>query len=444
MTPPIEPLTSLGGGPPEEDRLLIRALRVEVRQALARLNADDEGNDPARVRQVIRDCIEAHQRRAFSTTNTPRLIDPQAAEQALVADFLGFGALERYLRASNVEEIGIVGPGRDWLWLTDGTKQQLDEIVFEDEAELVALIRRVVGSLGRSFTSKSPMVDATLPDGSRLHAVLGIAFGGPSRVGTTLTIRKFPDPFREMAELVDRDMLDWPAGNYLLGGVAASCNILIAGGFGSGKTTLANVLLASISGQDRVVAVEDPHELSAVANLPDGIVLECRPDNSEGVGRITQRELVKTALRMRPDRICVGEIRGSEAFDVIHAMASGTSGSLSTIHAESAREALQKLGMHLLAAEPNVNDRLIAEWIVQSLHIVVVLAKHKPTGRRVVMQISEIAGQEGANVRLEDLWVRPGFDAPLVRTGAQSRLQQRFQLHDVDPSLLQPSREAVA
>jgi len=444
MTPPLAPLTSLGGGPPEEDRLLIRALRVEVRQALARLNADDEGNDPARVRQVIRDCIEAHQRRAFSTTNTPRLIDPHAAEQALVADFLGFGALERYLRASRVEEIGIVGPGRDWLWLTDGTKQQLDEIVFEDEAELVALIRRVVGSLGRSFTSKSPMVDATLPDGSRLHAVLGIAFGGPSRVGTTLTIRKFPDPFREMAELVDRDMLDWPAGNYLLGGVAASCNILIAGGFGSGKTTLANVLLASISGQDRVVAVEDPHELSAVANLPDGIVLECRPDNSEGVGRITQRELVKTALRMRPDRICVGEIRGSEAFDVIHAMASGTSGSLSTIHAESAREALQKLGMHLLAAEPNVNDRLIAEWIVQSLHIVVVLAKHKPTGRRVVMQISEIAGQEGANVRLEDLWVRPGFDAPLVRTGAQSRLQQRFQLHDVDPSLLQPSREAVA
>jgi len=444
MTPPIEPLISLGGGPPEEDRLLIRALRVEVRQALARLNADDESNDPARVRQVIRDCIEAHQRRAFSTTNTPRLIDPHAAEQALVADFLGFGALERYLRASRVEEIGIVGPGRDWLWLTAGTKQQLDAIVFEDEAELVALIRRVVGSLGRSFTSKSPMVDATLPDGSRLHAVLGIAFGGPSRVGTTLTIRKFPDPFREMAELVDRSMLDWPAGNYLLGGVAASCNILIAGGFGSGKTTLANVLLASISGQDRVVAVEDPHELSAVANLPDGIVLECRPDNSEGVGRITQRELVKTALRMRPDRICVGEIRGSEAFDVIHAMASGTSGSLSTIHAESAREALQKLGMHLLAAEPNVNDRLIAEWLVQSLHIVVVLAKHKPTGRRVVMQISEIAGQEGANVRLEDLWVRPGFDAPLVRTGAQSRLQQRFQLHDVDPSLLQPSREAVA
>jgi pilus assembly protein CpaF len=444
MTTTVEPPTRLGGGPPEEDRPTIRALRLEVRQALAHLNAEDEGNDPARVRQVICERIEAHQRRAFSTTNTPRLIEAQAAEQVLVADFLGFGALERYLQAPTVEEIGIVGPGRDWVWLTDGTKQQLEEIVCEDEAELVALIRRVVGGLGRSFTSKSPMVDATLPDGSRLHAVLGLAFGGPSRVGTTLTIRKFPDRIREMAELVERSMLDWPAGNYLLGGVAAACNILIAGGFGSGKTTLANVLLASISGKDRVISVEDPHELSAVASLPDGIVLECRPDNSEGVGRLTQRELVRTALRMRPDRICVGEIRGAEAFDVIHAMASGTSGSLSTIHAESAREALQKLGMHLLAAEPNVNDRLIAEWITQSLHIVVILAKHKPTGRRVVMQISEIAGQEGSSVRLEDLWVRPSFDAPLVWTGAQSRLRERFRMHEVDASLLEPRREAEA
>jgi pilus assembly protein CpaF len=190
--------------------------------------------------------------------------------------------------------------------------------------------------------------------------------------------------------------------------------------------------------------VEDPHELSAVASLPDGIVLECRPANSEGVGTITQRDLVRTALRMRPDRICVGELRGPEALEVIQAMASGTSGSLSTIHAESAREALQKLGMHLLAAEPNVNERLIAEWISQSLHIVVTLAKHKPSGRRVVMQISEISGQEGSTVRLEDLWVRPGFQAPQVATGAQSRLHERFRLYGVDTRLLEPQREAVA
>jgi pilus assembly protein CpaF len=444
MTTTIEPPTTLDSGPPEEDRPLIRALRAEVRQALARLNADDEQSDPARIRQLILDCIETHQRRAFSTTNTPRLIEPHAAERALVADFLGFGALERYLQAQTVEEIGIVGPSGGWLWLTGGTKRQIDEIFCEDEAELVALVRRVVGPLGRSFTSKSPMVDATLSDGSRLHAVLGVAFGGPSRVGTTLNIRKFPDRIREMAELIERDMLDWGSGNYLLGSVAASCNILIAGGFGSGKTTLANVLLASIPGSDRVVSVEDPHELSAVASLPDGIVLECRPENSEGVGTITQRDLVRTALRMRPDRICVGEIRGAEAFDVIHAMASGTSGSMSTIHAESAREALQKLGMHLLAAEPNVNDRLIAEWISQSLHLVVTVAKDKQTGRRVVMQISEIAGQEGSTVRLEDLWMRPSFDAPLAWTGAQSRLQERFRLHGVDPSLLHPRRETVA
>jgi pilus assembly protein CpaF len=191
-----------------------------------------------------------------------------------------------------------------------------------------------------------------------------------------------------------------------------------------------------------VVSVEDPHELSAVSALPDGIVLESRPENSEGVGSISQRDLVRCALRMRPDRVCVGEIRGAEAFEVIHAMASGTSGSFSTIHAESAREAVQKLGMHLLAAEPNVNERLIAEWISQSLHILVALAKHPLTGQRAVMQISEVAGLEGSAVRLEDLWLRDSFEAPLLWTGASSRLHERFRRYGVDPSVLRPDREA--
>jgi pilus assembly protein CpaF len=444
LAPPttLEPGVRMDGWPPEEDNPVIRRLRPEVRQALGRLSGDDERGDPARVRQLIRECIDAHQRRAFSTTNTPRLIDAQAAERALVADFLGFGVLERYLRAANVEEIGIVGPGGDWLWMTDGTKRPTDEIVCEDEADLVDLVRRVGSTLGRSFTSRSPVLDATLDDGSRLHAVLGCAFGGVSRVGTTLNIRKFPDRMRDMGELVERAMLPWPVAHYLLGAVGAYCNILIAGGFGSGKTTLANVLLASISGRDRVVSIEDPHELSAVSSLPDGIVLECRPENAEGVGRITQRDLVKCALRMRPDRICVGEIQGPEAFDVVHAMASGTSGSFSTIHAESAREALQKLGMHLLAAEPNVNERLIAEWISQSLHIVVALAKHPVTGQRALMQLSEVSGLEGTTVRLEDLWVRESFEAPLVWTGASSRLGERFRRYGVDPSVLRPGPEA--
>lgn len=443
LAPPTTSERGVGtdGWPPEEDRPIIRRLRLEARQALARLSGDDERGDPARVRQLIREGIDAHQRRAFSTTNTPRLIDAQAAERALVADFLGFGVLERYLQAPDVEEIGIVGPGRDWLWMTDGSKRPIDDIVCEDEAELVDLIRRVGSNLGRSFTSRTPVLRATLDDGSRLHAVLGSAFGGVSRVGTTLNIRKFPDRIRDMGELVERDMLPWPAAHYLLGGVAAYCNMLIAGGFGSGKTTLTNVLLASVSGRDRLTSIEDPHELSAVASHPDGIVLECRPANAEGVGRVTQRDLVQCALRMRPDRICVGEIQGAEAFDVVHAMASGTSGSFSTIHAETAREALQKLGMHLLAAEPNVSERLIAEWISQSLHIVVALAKHPVTGQRAVMQISEVSGLEGSTVRLEDLWVRDGFETPLVGTGASSRLQGRFRRHGVDPSVLRPSPE---
>jgi pilus assembly protein CpaF len=141
---------------------------------------------------------------------------------------------------------------------------------------------------------------------------------------------------------------------------------------------------------------------------------------------------------MRPDRICVGEVTGKEAFEMIQAAASGTSGSFSTIHAESAREALQKLGMHLLAAEPNVNDRLLGEWLSQSIHIVVAVAKHPLSGQRAVMQISEIAGLEGTTVRLEDLWTRDSFEAPLVRTGASSRLGERFRRYGVDPSVLAP------
>ena len=450
MTATLEPdasrevPASLDGWPPEADQPIVRRLRHDVRQALSRLSGDEEHSDPARVRQLIRDYIETYQRRAFSTTNTPRLIVARAAERALIADFLGLGILERYMQAADVEEIGMVGPGQGWQWMTNGTKRPVDEIVWDNEAEMVELIRMVAGRLGRSFTGRSPMLDGTLDDGSRLHAVLGSEFGGVSRVGTTLNIRKFPSRIRDMGELVDRDMLDWSAAHYLLGSVAAYCNILIAGGFGSGKTTLANVLLASISSRDRVVAVEDPHELSAVASLPDGIVLECRPDNAEGTGMVTQRDLLRSALRMRPDRICVGEVRGDEAFEMIHAMASGTNGSFSTIHAESAREAVQKLGMHLLAAEPNVNDRLVAEWISQSLHIVVALAKHPLSGKRAVMQISEISGLENSTVRLEDLWVRESFEAPLRATGAASRQRERFRRYGVDQSALNISQRESA
>ena len=149
----LEPRASLDGWPPEEDRPIIRKLRLEVRQALGRLSGDDERGDPARVRQLIRECIEAHQRRAFSTTNTPRLIDAQAAERALVADFLGFGVLERYLQAPWVEEIGIVGPGRDWVWLIDGTKRPIDEIMCEDEADL---FRACSGAWSAAWADRLP------------------------------------------------------------------------------------------------------------------------------------------------------------------------------------------------------------------------------------------------------------------------------------------------
>ena len=300
----------------------------------------------------------------FRPRTRPRLLDTQAAEQALAADFLGFGALERYLRADDVEEVGMVGPGGDWLWMTDGTKRRIDEIVWEDEAEMVRSSGAWSGSLGRSFTSSLA--------GGRRHACLmaractrcsGSALAACRGSGTTLNIRKFPERIREMAELVERDMLDWHAGNYLLGAVAAYCNILIAGGFGSGKTTWPTCLWPAIS-ESRSRTLRSRIRTNCAPSPTSGWDSSGMPARQRRGHRAAHPARPgPTALRMRPDRICVGEVRGEEAFDMIHAMASGTNGSLSTIHAESAREAVQKLGMHLLAAEPNVNDRLVAEWI---------------------------------------------------------------------------------
>src|SRR6266851_65565 len=429
------PVLATFAGVPDEDRPIVRELRQRVRQELARLDDDKQTVDDPRIRQVIREQIESHQRRAFSTTNTPRLVDAAAAERALIADFLGRGPLEPYLEDPRIEEVGVVGPGQDWAWGTDGTKRRIQEVLFDDEGELISFTRRLLAPLNRRLDAQSPMVDAALPDGSRLHAVLGFAFGGVSRVGTSLTIRKFPERFREMADLVDPDTLDWPSAQFLLASVAAYCNIVVSGGFGTGKTTFANVLLCSISGTGRVVLVEDTHELSAVDSIPDGIALESRPPNAEGAGEITQRDLIKTALRMRPERICVGEVRGPEALEMIHAMNSGQAGSMTTVHASTPREAVDKLGMHLRAAEPNASDTLIAHWISQSVHVLVQLAYHKPSGRRYVASIAQVAGREGPVVQLEDLWTRDSARAPLVRTGVQSRLHERFRLEEVNYTL---------
>jgi pilus assembly protein CpaF len=407
----------------EDDGPIIRQLAREIRAAIAQLeDAEGEPLSPARIRQLITQHLEQYERRARTTTNTPRLVDPAAAEHALVDELFGAGPLQRFLDDASVEELSFTGPHFGWLWFTDGRKERVQGIVFEDDDELVAVIRRLlVDSSNRRLDWASPIVNASIAGGHRLNAV----HRSTSKLGgTSLTIRKFPRLFRHMDELVQRDMVSVRAGRFLLAGVAARANLLISGGLGMGKTTLMNVLLCSIPGNGRVVLCEDEHELSAAEVLPDAVVLEGRPANLEGVGEIPLRVLVSNALRMRADRICVGEVRGDEAAELLEAMSVGADGSISTIHGSDPHEALMRLARHALSGKPNLTLEHILGEIASCVQIVVQLAQAGEL--RYVSSIVETSGTEGGKIRLEELWRRSSPEEPLRWTGIRPRLLDRI------------------
>jgi pilus assembly protein CpaF len=412
----------------EDDAPIIRQLAREIRASIAQLeNAEGEPLSAARIRELIAHSLEQHERRARTTTNTPRLVDQAAARAALEAEMFGAGPLQPFLDNPLVEEVAFTGPHFGWVWLTDGRKERVQQTVFETDDELVAVIRRLLADASnRRLDWSSPIVNAAIAGGHRLNAALR----GTSKLGgTALTIRKFPRLFRHMDELVERDMLSDRAGRFLLASVAAYANILIAGGLGKGKTTLANVLLCSIPGNGRVVICEDEHELSAAEVLPDAVVLEARPPNLEGVGAIPLRALVNNALRMRAERICVGEVRGPEAIELIEAMTVGADGSISTIHGSTPHEALMRLGRHALRAEPNLTPSHVATEIASCVQIVVQLARQDDL--RYVSSICETDGTEDGVIRLEELWRRESADKPLRWTGIRPRLLDQIASHHV-------------
>jgi MinD-like ATPase involved in chromosome partitioning or flagellar assembly len=260
----------------DDDRPITRLLRRQLRERLAQMDADGgptiEIENEARVRLVAREIVEDYQRRALSTTDTPRLADAEAAEKELVSDQLGAGPLQVFMDDPSIEEIGVDDYQRVWLWRVDGTKELVQDQLFENDDEVVELVRRLIRRLHRQFNIASSIVDAALPGGARLNAVLS----GISRLGTTVTIRKFPRRYRHVAEIVRTGELDWSSARFLLGAVAARCNILISGGMGTGKSTLMDVLLCDgiTSPFERIVLIAETHDLSAEQVLPDCIVLE--------------------------------------------------------------------------------------------------------------------------------------------------------------------------
>jgi pilus assembly protein CpaF len=322
--------------------------------------------------------------------------DRAELERQIADDILGYGPLEPFLRDPTVTEVMV--NRADQVYVERAGKIEETTASFLDDAHLLRIIDRIVSQVGRRIDEASPMVDARLADGSRVNAIIPpLALRGPS-----LTIRKFSRNALTLENLVGLESISEQTADFLAQCVRGKLNILISGGTGTGKTTLLNAVSAFVPSAERIVTVEDAAELRLLQRHV--VSLESRPPNVEGEGEVRIRDLVRNALRMRPDRIIVGEVRGAEALDMLQAMNTGHDGSLTTVHANSARDALHRLEMLVLMAGVELPVKAIREQIAGGFDLLVHITRLVDGSRRVT-QITEIAGMEGDVVTLQDLFV---------------------------------------
>ncbi|MCU9613528.1 CpaF family protein [Caldibacillus lycopersici] len=310
-------------------------------------------------------------------------------------ELIGYGPITTLLNDPDVSEIMVNGPYQ--IYVEKKGKLVLTDYFFRDDDHVIQIIQKIVSPLGRRIDESSPMVDARLPDGSRVNAIIPPL----SLVGPSITIRKFPQNRLQMNDLINFHSLTEDMASFLDACVKARLNIFISGGTGSGKTSLLNVLSSFIPHDERIVTIEDAAELQL---LQDHIVsLETRPPNIEGKGAITIRDLVKNSLRMRPDRIIIGEVRGGEALDMLQAMNTGHDGSLATGHSNSPREMLSRLETMVLMAGMDLPIRAIREQIAGAVDIIIQQSRLKDGSRKIV-NITEVIGMEGDTIVLQDLF----------------------------------------
>ena len=315
---------------------------------------------------------------------------------AAVADeVLGLGPIEGLINEPAVSEVMVNAP--DEVFYEKEGRLYLSSVRFRDEAHIMRIIERIVAPLGRRVDESSPMVDARLPDGSRVNVILPpVAPKSP-----TITIRKFQADKMTIEDLIQLNTLTREVAEFLRACVLVRLNIIVSGGTGTGKTTMLNALSSFIPDTERIVTIEDPTEL----RLQQGHVvsLEARPASLEGRGEVTMRDLVRNSLRMRPDRIIVGEVRGPEAFDMMQAMNTGHEGSLGTVHANTPRDALARIENMILMAGLDLPMRAIREQIASAIHLVIQIAR-LADGTRRITKVSEISGMEGEVVTMQDLF----------------------------------------
>lgn len=348
----------------------------------------DRGTLHARVVGEIRARLDQEQ--GISRDDRERLVGE------LTDDILGHGPLERLLADDSVTEIMVNGPSDVWIE-REGVLHKT-AVRFTDESHVRRVINKMVAEVGRRVDEAQPMVDARLPDGSRINAVIPPL----SLRGALLTIRKFGSERMDLDGLIRVGSLSPETADFIRRCVEARLNILISGGTGTGKTTLLNAMSAGIPDQERIVTIEDAAELKLAQRHV--LRLECRPKNIEGEGEVTIRDLVRNSLRMRPDRIIVGEVRGAEALDMLQAMNTGHDGSLSTVHANSPRDALARIETMVLMAGYDLPLRAIRQQVAAAIDLIIHLERIRD-GSRKVTAITEVQRMESDVITLQDLFV---------------------------------------
>jgi pilus assembly protein CpaF len=321
----------------------------------------------------------------------------------ILDEIFGLGPLEPLLKDPTISDILV--NRYDRVYIERGGRLELTGLSFKDDAHLMQIIDRIVSKVGRRVDESSPMVDARLADGSRVNAIIPpLAIDGPC-----LSVRRFGHDPLTARNLVENKSITEPMLELLSNMVKGKLNILISGGTGAGKTTLLNVLSGYIPPTERIVTIEDAAELQL--KQEHVVRLETRSPNIEGKGAVRQRQLVINSLRMRPDRIVVGEVRGEEAFDMLQAMNTGHEGSLTTVHANSPRDAMARIENMSLMANLNIPERAVRQQIASAIHAIVQIARLSD-GSRKVMSITELTGMDGEMIALRDLFVfdRHGID----------------------------------
>ncbi|TMM25270.1 MAG: CpaF family protein [Actinobacteria bacterium] len=375
---------------------------------------------------ALRDRVLIDIRRHLSDEQGISRDDRERLASAIADDALGHGPLERLLADDSISEIMVNGPYD--IWIERHGRLFDTNVRFDDESHMRRIINKIVAEVGRRVDESSPMVDARLPDGSRVHIIIPpLSLSGP-----LITIRKFSKKRLTLDELIKLGSLNSESVDFLQRCVHAELNILISGGTGSGKTTLLNALSAAIPDEDRIITIEDAAELQL--NQRHVLRLESRPKNIEGEGEVPIRELVRNSLRMRPDRIVVGEVRGAEALDMLQAMNTGHDGSLSTVHANSPRDALARVETMVLMAGYDLPVRAIRQQVCSALDLIVHLERLEDGSRRVTA-ITEVQRMEAEVVTLQDLFKFRFEDVPndgkivggLRCTGLRPASMQKFE-----------------